>query len=129
MTNTVLPLPRVSLLLADPAHADTIAALHEDAFDEGWSRDMIERLLSAQTAIAFVATLDQGHQPAGFVIGRLAGADAEIVTLGVCRAHRRKGIGMALVGAFERMSVTAGAERAIFEVAVDNTPALALYCG
>ncbi|MEL6873344.1 MAG: GNAT family N-acetyltransferase [Pseudomonadota bacterium] len=119
--------PALSFLLADPAHAELISDMHVDAFDKGWGVDAIEPLLAADTAIAFYATSDAGRKPVGFVVGRLAGDDAEIVTIGTRPEHQRRGIGTGLLAAFERAAERAGAGRVVFEVADDNTAARALY--
>jgi len=129
----------VNLLMVDPSWADDIAQLHARAFDSPWDAKSIETLLAADTAISFVASLSRQAQsadqpmqtrvqaPIGFVIGRLVGDDAEIITIGVDRDCRRAGAGRALIGAFQRAASRAGAERIVFEVAADSIAALALY--
>ncbi|MEO1695471.1 MAG: N-acetyltransferase [Pseudomonadota bacterium] len=117
----------ISLLIATPDHAGVIAGLHAETFDEPWSSKAMARLLEADTAIAFYAALRTPPTPCGFVIGRLGGADAEIVSIGVVDSARRQGVGRALLGGFCRAAALAGAERAIFEVGATNAAALALY--
>ena len=121
------PDPRVSLLIATPEHSDVITALHRAAFETGWSETSINQLLEADTAVAFLASVDQAFRPVGFVIGRLLADEAEIITVGVAPAARRRGIGHALLGGFMRAVALAGAQRVVFEVAVDNQAALQLY--
>ena len=60
----------------------------------------------------------------GFVLARLAGGEAEILTLAVVPGLRRQGLGRALLD-----QILAGMpETPVFlEVAVDNVPAIALY--
>lgn len=132
MTNVVSsiwdsPDPRVSLLIATPEQSGVITALHRAAFETAWSESSINQLLEADTAVAFLASVDRAYRPAGFVIGRLLADEAEIITIAVAPAERRCGIGHALLGGFMRAVALAGAHRVVFEVAVDNQAALQLY--
>ena len=63
----------------------------------------------------------------GFVLGRAVAGEAELLTLAVDPALRRKGLGRALLAEFERAARAAGAEAAFLEVAAANAPARALY--
>lgn len=66
-------------------------------------------------------------QPQGFLIGRVVAGEAELLTLAVDPAARRRGIGRALVRGFLEAAGARGARRAFLEVAQDNVAALALY--
>ncbi|MEL6297885.1 MAG: GNAT family N-acetyltransferase [Pseudomonadota bacterium] len=121
------PPPTLSFLIADPEHAPVVAKLYADAFANPWSVADIEALLMAETAIALYATMDAGRKPVGFVIGRLAGDDSEIVTIGVAPGYQRRGIGQEILAAYERASQRANADRVVFEVSAKNTAACALY--
>ena len=68
-------------------------------------------------------------QPAGFALGRVAGPEAELLTLAVHPSARRRGIGADLVRAFEAEAAVRGAEECLLEVAETNAPARALYAG
>lgn len=63
----------------------------------------------------------------GFLLGRVIADEAELLTLAVAPAARRRGIGAALVGAFLERSAARGATTAFLEVAADNAAAIALY--
>lgn len=65
--------------------------------------------------------------PEGFALGRTVLDEAELLTIAVAPAHRRKGIGAALLAAFETQAQARAATRAFLEVAADNLPAIALY--
>ncbi len=114
--------------------AGLLAALHEGCFrpsgDEVWDRTSITGLLATPGTFAFVATEIRGA-PAGLLIGRHAGDEAEILTLGVLPRHRRAGHGRALVESAARHVAGQGAETLHLEVAADNTAASELYarCG
>ena len=102
---------------------EALAALHRRAFTDTprpW------------TAAEFAVFLDEASTitvclPDGFLLGRVAGPEAEILTLAVEPAARRQGIGQRLVGAFEATARVRGAEEALLEVAVTNAAARALY--
>jgi ribosomal-protein-alanine N-acetyltransferase len=105
----------------DPA---ALAALHAAAFrhPRPWTAAEFAAVLAGPGA--FLLT-DGG----GFLIGRAVADAAEILTLAVPAAARRRGTGRRLVAAFEAEARARGAVRAFLEVAADNAPALALYRG
>ncbi len=104
-----------------------MAALHREGTDDPWSAEAIGSLLAAPGAVALLAESDSG--PAGFVLARAAGGEAEILALAVRPARRRCGLGCALVVAAMEHCVRAGAQVLFLEVAVDNAAALGLYRG
>ena len=55
------------------------------------------------------------------------GEDAELMTIGVGKAHQRQGIAAALLKTLIDKAKRQGAARMLLEVRVDNDPALALY--
>ncbi len=65
--------------------------------------------------------------PCGFIIGRIAADEAEIITLGVSPPWRSKGAARLLLKAFLGEALTQGARTAYLEVADDNKAARALY--
>jgi ribosomal-protein-alanine acetyltransferase len=64
---------------------------------------------------------------AGFLIGRSASDEFEILNMGVSRAHRRTGIGSKLLESALEFSRIAGIASAYLEVRASNAPAIALY--
>jgi ribosomal-protein-alanine N-acetyltransferase len=102
---------------------DELAALHALAFENTlrpWTANEFFVLL-AQPATVFAA-LD-----GGFAIGRIAGPEAELLSIAVHPEARRRGLGRRLVAAFEAEAAARGAEEAFLEVAATNTAAWALY--
>jgi ribosomal-protein-alanine N-acetyltransferase len=99
--------------------------LHSECFAEGWDAEFLGGLLAqhgAFSAIAFELDL-----PAGFLLARVNSGEAEILSLGVRRASRRRSLGTALVqNALERAS-SAGAMEVFLEVGVENAAARSLY--
>lgn len=117
-------------IAAGPCDADLLAALHEACFrpegGEVWDRASIAGLLGTLGCFAFIA-LEGDAEPVGLLMARSAGADSEILTLGVLPEHRRRGHGRALADAAARHAAGQGAEALFLEVAADNVAALGLY--
>lgn len=110
--------------LFDPETDDVaqLAALHANAFAEAWSMEAICELLSAPGTFAL-------FQPGGFILARAAGGEAEILTLAVAPAIRRRGLGRALVRAAASHAQGMGAQTMFLEVVAANDAAYGLYRG
>ena len=63
----------------------------------------------------------------GFLVGRLAANEAEILTFGVVADWQRHGVGRRLVEGMARAAKRAEAKRIFLEVTADNLPATVLY--
>jgi ribosomal-protein-alanine N-acetyltransferase len=99
-----------------------MAALHAACFGETprpWSAAEFASMLAAG---AFAVTC-----PGGLAVGRVAGTEAELLTLCVAPDGRRRGTGALLLARFEAEGRARGAREAVLEVAETNGPALALY--
>jgi ribosomal-protein-alanine acetyltransferase len=101
-----------------------LAILDESPEAVTWSRESLLQLASVESA-AWVA--DRQGSVAGFLIGRIAADEFEILNMAVCRAHRRSGIGSKLLESAFEFSRLAGCARAYLEVRASNGPAMALY--
>lgn len=99
-----------------------LARLHGACFADAWSEAALAELLASPGAFAFLAGEDEG-----FVLARAAAGEAEILSLGVIPALRRRGIARRLLSAAAGEAKRRGADRLFLEVAIDNGPALALY--
>lgn len=111
--------------VAAPDAAPALAAIHAECFPPGeaWSAEAIAGLM----AMPGVAAL---HRPGeGFVLFRAAADEAEILTIAVRPAARRRGAGRALLAAAMAAAAEVGARRMVLEVAATNAPARALYEG
>jgi [ribosomal protein S18]-alanine N-acetyltransferase len=123
-----MPNCRVEKLLSDvvlfDAASDTapLAALHAASFALPWDATAITALLGNPGTFAF-------HHPNGFVMARIAGDEAEILTLAVDPGTRGKGLGRALLQAAINKAQLMGAQTMFLEVGADNPHALALYAG
>lgn len=102
---------------------ETLAALHSACFrtaPRAWSAAELATLLE-QPQVLLIPGED------GFALGRVAGPEAELLTLAVAPASRRQGIGRSLLEAFETQAGLRGASEAFLEVAADNAAACLLY--
>lgn len=112
------------------AGAALLAALHADAFADpavsgpAWNEGDFAALLATPGTFALVAG---GDAPAGFVLVRVAADEAEILTLGVASAARRRGTALVLLAAAVVAVRASGAVRLFLEVAETNAAARALY--
>ena len=105
----------------DPAaDAAPLAILHATCFDDAWDAASLRTMLAAPEAFAF-------HHPDGFVLARVAGGEAEILTLAVVPRARGKGLGRALLCEAIAKAERKGADAVFLEVSATNPAALALY--
>jgi len=107
----------------------TLGALHDACFDEPFSVEGFRTLVASPgmwASLAWCADGDDG-QPVGFVIARSIAGEAEIVSIGVHPAWRRRGIGAALLADAVARSAALGAAAVFLEVGEDNPSAIALY--
>jgi len=108
---------------ARPENAAALAALHALAFPpaEAWGTDAMGLMLAMPGAFGL-------WEPAGgLVLVRAAAGEAEILTIAVVPAARRRGLGAALLAAALQGAVLRGAAEMFLEVAEGNAAALALY--
>ena len=112
---------------ATPADAAGLAAVHAASFDEPWGPDEITTLLAGPGGFGLVVREPDANAVAGFILARAIVDEAEVLTLAVDPAHRRLGVGQALVEAAAISAAAAGARTLFLEVASDNQAALALY--
>ena len=102
---------------------EALAALHGACFRDApraWSAAEFATLL-AQKGVFLIPDED------GFALGRVAGPEAELMTLAVEPAPRRRGRATGPARTFEREAILRGASEAFLEVAADNAAAGALY--
>ncbi|WP_011583225.1 MULTISPECIES: ribosomal protein S18-alanine N-acetyltransferase [Chelativorans] len=106
-----------------------LAMLHEEDFVRPWTDGEFESLLSQDTVFGFAAIEEgvPGGKPCGFVLARRAAGEAEILTVTVARALRRRGIGRMLMDAVLRTLHAERVEALFLEVDENNAPAITLY--
>jgi len=96
------------------------AAIHARCFADAWNEKALGDLLA--TPGTFL--LSDGQS---FILTRVAGPEAEILTLAVAPEARRCGTGGTLVEAAAAHAYAAGARDMFLEVAASNLPARTLY--
>jgi len=101
---------------------EALARLHAACFTtpRPWSAAEFAALLDGPGV--FLLT-----HPQGFALGRALAGEAELLTLAVDPAARRRGIGRELLAAFEAGARDQRATEAFLEVAADNAAGCALY--
>jgi ribosomal-protein-alanine N-acetyltransferase len=108
--------------------AGAISLLHRVCFPEDpWDAEAIEQIMGIPGFFGQVAWTND--VPFGFALALALGEEAEIVSLGVLRDHRRRGAGSAMLDAICGEARLRGADRVVLEVALDNEAARALYAG
>ena len=120
--------------LASSDVSAVLAILQESPEAAVWSQESLLQLASADPA-AWVAELTGAGCTCspprigivGFLIGRIAADEFEILNMAVSRAHRRTRIGSKLLESALEFSRIAGCVRAYLEVRASNEPAIALY--
>lgn len=103
-----------------------LAGMEEEIFSKSaWSLGVLQSELNAP-ARTYLVWDEEGDIRAygGFWFN---GEDAELLTLGVALAVRRRGLGRTLLSELIEQARKQGANRMFLEVRVDNDPALNLY--
>jgi ribosomal-protein-alanine N-acetyltransferase len=112
---------------AGPVDADAIAAIHASSFARAWGAASMAQFLAAPSCLCLIASSAPDSLPQGFLIARIAGDEAELLTLAVEPVHRQQGLAAALLAEAMRQLRAAGAKQLFLEVERGNTPALRLY--
>ncbi|MGH6980732.1 MAG: GNAT family N-acetyltransferase [Stellaceae bacterium] len=104
-----------------------LTRVHAECFPvDPWSvRDFME-LLAIRGASGHLAVSPETGI-AAFILDLIGPDDAEILTIGVAPASRRRGLGRALIDDLAKRARHKGARRVLLEVAADNHGAIALY--
>jgi ribosomal-protein-alanine N-acetyltransferase len=116
----------VRLRPATREDALALAVVHAAAFETPWPPEAFTGLLDSPGVFALAAVEDA---PVGLILMRAIAGEAEVLTLAVAPAHRRRGAGAALLAAGLDLAAAAGAQAAFLEVASDNPAAIGLYLG
>jgi len=108
---------------------DLASTIHRSTFDpmgeRGWTRQDIAELVAAPGVIGLF--VESAREKIGFALGRVAGNEAEILTIVVNADHRRRGAGRSLLEAMIDRMRAAGAITLYLDVGADNPAARALY--
>ena len=103
-------------------HPEALANLHAQCFTvpRPWREDEFKSLLGSRGVYLI------SHSN-GFALGRIAGPEAELLTIAVHPMAQNAGHGARLMDDFLCKSETLGAKELFLEVAENNASAIALY--
>jgi len=108
---------------------DRAARLHREAFEplgeRPWTRQDMAELLASPSAGGLLLQID--GEDAGVALWRTTVDEAELLTIAVQAAQRRRGAGRALLHAVIERARRQGARSLFLEVGVDNPAARSLY--
>lgn len=103
-----------------------VVPLEACSFRTPWVEQGFVEELGSRFVLA-VAARDAAGAPLGYALGRLLYGEGHLLKLAVLPGVRRQGVGARLLAEFEAALVRGGAESAVLEVRVGNTPARWLY--
>jgi ribosomal-protein-alanine N-acetyltransferase len=114
-----------------PDDFETLHAIDEACYPRGiaYSRRTLREFLKLPGADCLVARAggEPGATILGFILGESAGAEGRIITIDVLEAHRRAGVGTALLRALEERLGARGARRIELETATSNAAGVAFW--
>jgi len=111
------------MIRATSAHANYLAKVHRQCFvaNDAWSAEVFATQMTLPGVFGLIA------ENQGFVLGRVAADEAEILTICVAPAQRRLGIGRKLLQGAEHLAADWGAIALFLEVSSLNHAAFDLY--
>jgi ribosomal protein S18 acetylase RimI-like enzyme len=119
----------VTVRLATPADVPTIATMSRDQVEQGlpwrWDHARVTRALRDRNTN--VAVANDGARLLGFGIMLYTDEDAHLLLLAVDVAHRRRGVGAAIVEWLEAVARAAGIRRVMLECRRENEAARNFY--
>ncbi len=117
------PEPVISEVVKNDAGA--LAAVHAASFRRGWGEDEFRRMLTDRNVLAHRTMI--GRTLIGFILSRLIGDEAEILSIAIAQAWRGRGFSRPLLDLHLRRLAGLGARTVFLEVDKHNTPATRLY--
>lgn len=113
--------------MATAGDAEWLARIHSECFEDHWPAASFRGLLDGAGVFGLVAGHGAGRHIASFILVRVAGDEAEILTLATLPAARGEGLASRLVGAAMEQAKNRGSVRLFLEVAETNQAGLRLY--
>jgi ribosomal-protein-alanine N-acetyltransferase len=105
-----------------PTHAAVLAAIHGAAFpQEAWGAGAFQVQLEMHSVLGLL------DERGGLALLRVTADEAEILTIGVLPAIRRRGVARNLLDESMAHARAAGVRAVFLEVGIRNRPARALY--
>ncbi|MDJ0514083.1 MAG: GNAT family N-acetyltransferase [Methyloceanibacter sp.] len=128
----------VDIREATALDAALFAALHAASFETpgtahqtgAWNETAMAQFIAGPSTLCLFATLGgKNTAPAGLLVARAAGDEADLITIGVNPKMRQRGVGRALLQHAVSALKAVGVRLLFLEVDEENQPALALYRG
>jgi [ribosomal protein S18]-alanine N-acetyltransferase len=116
----------LKIVEASIVHAGIISVLHGACFEEIWNEKSISEMLNMPGMIGFLIETEE-KIPQGFIMMRVAADEAEIISIGVIPAARKKGLASILLLKSIKRAAISNVAKIFFEVAEDNKAAIAFY--
>src|SRR5690348_3917772 len=114
-----------------PPDLETLYGIDQACYEPGiaYSRRMLRWFLSQRGAVNIVAQATHDARPAilGFIIAHARGKEGYIVTIDVLVAHRRSGVGTALLHETERRLASIGVRYVGLHTATNNEAGVAFW--
>jgi ribosomal-protein-alanine N-acetyltransferase len=114
-----------------PEDLETLYAIDQACYEPGiaYSRRVLRWYLNQRGALCIVAqATTKGESPVlGFIIAHALGEEGYIVTIDVLAAHRRSGIGTALLKQTERQLAARGVRYVELQTATNNEAGVAFW--
>lgn len=107
--------------------ASELYQLHVGGFDRPWSEQSLTEILRLPTSLGIGVSRSDTAQLSGFGLFHHTSDEAELLTIVVSEADRRKGLARAILANGEKHLAARGCARMFLEVAEDNVAALRLY--
>ena len=107
------------------AEAEILTKIHEQCFPRYWNRQAFTDFFTVEGTVAFLVE-KEGEQVA-MLVYRAAFEQADVLTLAVLPAWRKRGIAKILVKKMLENCKALGANKLFLEVEVGNDPAIKLY--
>jgi ribosomal-protein-alanine N-acetyltransferase len=105
--------------------AAAIAKLHAASFQRGWSEEELHQLLTDRNVVGH--RLTAGTALVGFILSRVAGGEAEILSVAVAPSWRGRGLSRPMLDLHLRRLAGLGARAVFLEVGETNAAAMQLY--
>ena len=107
-------------------HSEIISSLHGACFKEIWNEKSISEILKMVGAIGFIISTEE-ERPEGFILLRVTADEAEIISIGVIPAARKKGLASRLLKKSIESAILNKTTKMFIEVAENNKAAISLY--
>ncbi|MGE0755140.1 MAG: GNAT family N-acetyltransferase [Alphaproteobacteria bacterium] len=123
-----VPRPDITLRYVGPEYAQALAKLHEECFPHYWDKNAFNDFFAISGTHALIAEDNMaGFKCVAMMVYRIQFEQADIITLGVKQAYRRKKLASMLLDKALADIRTKGAQKLFLDVEEGNEAAIQLY--